>query len=301
VQVSEHLTISLHEDWKIESAKGTVDDAAFSLKWSAYNPDPRTVRLEHTWESKADAVKKERMVEYSANAAEARRQLGYFLTWTNSAAASADVPGDEPTGANVPMVALAIVVLLIAVAVAAILATKRAVNLDSPPVLDGTEIPIAPSELAPGRLEGLGGWLILVGFGLLVRPVIILVLIVQGWSAYFDAQVWHRLTTPGGEFFLENFALVASLELVINIVLLVYSVLLLVLYFRKSHLFPGCIQVFFLFAITTGVFAIWSAFALNQGTEDIETYKPLMQALIASAIWIPYFRVSRRVKCTFTR
>jgi hypothetical protein len=47
------------------------------------------------------------------------------------------------------------------------------------------------------RLAGLGGWLILVGFGLCLAPFRIVNTMTENFRA-IDADTWAALTTPGG-------------------------------------------------------------------------------------------------------
>ena len=60
--------------------------------------------------------------------------------------------------------------------------------------------PFAPPIIQDLRITGLGGWLILVAFGMFVSPLAVIATI-ERTSGNFALWKWRELTTPGGQFY----------------------------------------------------------------------------------------------------
>ncbi len=290
VHLEQQLDLHLPSDWPIERTLDRVEDAAFELEVGARGETPRHLVLSHVWKSRADAVAPDRIDEFAANLQRAKDQLGYQLTHNTAIASSGPYP------LNWPMVGLA-GLMLASGAFAANRALRPAGDFP-PPLPAGAALPSGND-----KLEGLGGWLILVGFGVLLRPVVYLVSIVQGHQAYFNQGVWSVLTTPGTDTYRPLFSLLAPLELGLNILLFVYSVTLILLFFRRSRRFPGLIQILLMLEIAAMGFSAWSSHALGPVTdaENTQVFGDLFRSMLVALIWVPYFRLSRRVALTFTR
>ncbi|WP_164976001.1 DUF3857 domain-containing protein [Oleiharenicola lentus] len=296
----ERLTIHLPEEWKIDPQKDRVTDAAFELSHEVSQPDVRTVQLDYTWESKAHEVAPARMSEFARNTESARRNLGYQLTW-NQNPAVAQPAGFHP---NWSQIGLALGTVLAGLYASWRLVRKRNPTPAEPPPLSTESGPVDPYSYkarAAQETAGLGGWLLLVGFGLFIRPVWQIIALYEGRTGYFDAAVWERLTSPSSDAYNRYYGLLAPLELIVFLLLFIYSLLLLVLFFRRSYLFPRTIQIFFILQIAATLFTIANVRILNFEAVGYEHYQTLFQCCVAAAIWIPYFQVSRRVKLTFTR
>ena len=73
------------------------------------------------------------------------------------------------------------------------------------------------------------------------------------------------------------------------------------LFFSKKKLFPKLYIGMLLFSL---VFIVLDALAIkmvmpSEPVFDPDTLKELLRTVVASAIWIPYMLVSKRVKATF--
>ncbi len=301
VQIEEKITLNLPEEWKVTPFDESVTDEAFSLLAKAANPSPSTVSLEYAWSSRADRVEISRLPEYATNAEKARKELGYRLTWTPPAPAAKNKPVPAvapPVALNWPMIGLATGIVISGSYVSWQLGRRKNPRPPEPPLL--SSIPADGFSGQSADPEGLGGWLILVATGLFLRPIFLLKAISGAGRAYFNVSVWNALTTPGGAGYKSHYALVASAELCENFVLLVSSALLIVLFFRRSHLFPRSMQIFFCFALLVALLNLMNASLLEQELGSKE-YLTVVQMLVICAVWIPYFQVSRRVRRTFVR
>jgi hypothetical protein len=302
-EIQETLSINLPEDWPIKARHETLRDDAFIASYKVSNPRARTVQLEYNWASRAHRVEPSRLAVFSANLAKIRPWLGYQLSWSEpSPAATAPAAGSFPL--NWSLVGLSLTVMLGGGYVSWRLVKKRNPIPPEPPLIENPGKPVDPYSYEARTAkdsEGLGGWLILVAFGLIVRPLWLLYTLYDGRAAFYNAAVWERLTSPESQVYNRHFGLIAPLELIVYLFLLTYSVLLIALFFRRSYLFPKTIQLYFVCAVAAAVFMIWDVAMLQPGQVDTSTSMALFQAVVAAAIWIPYFRVSRRVKLTFVR
>ena len=149
--------------------------------------------------------------------------------------------------------------------------------------------------------RGIGGWLILVILGLIVSPLrITYLLLTIHWPIFRDGT-WHTLTTPGSPAYHHLWAPLLAYEIIGNLIAIVLALVTLVMLLRKSKRTPA-------FAI--GWFAYGAAFvAVDFFVADLipfvaqhpdpDDIKELARGVVAAAIWIPYFLVSKRVKATF--
>ncbi len=153
------------------------------------------------------------------------------------------------------------------------------------------------------NLEGLGGWLILVGIGIILSPLKIIALIFPVYSDIFSNGSWEALTTPGSEAYNSLWAPILMGEILINGVLVIAWLFIVFLFFSKKMAFPKWYIGILLFTL---VFILVDAFSIkavmpNEPVFDPETIKALGQTLIATLIWVPYMLVSKRVKATFIK
>jgi hypothetical protein len=305
VLLTERIVIHLPETWKIQPNQESVRDAAFTFTFACSNPDPRIVKLDYTWESKAYQVATDRLAAFAANIDKTRRSIGYQLTWDTG------VIPDKVTAysPNWPLIGLALGQLLSGAYASWRIARKRnpvPPVIPEPPIIAATPAPVDPYSYkykaqVANDPEGLGGWLLLVGFGLCIRPVWLVHAIYDGRAAYFDAIIWERLTSTSSELYNPHFSLVAPLEMMMYLFLLIYCGLLLTLFFRRSHLFPRSMQIYFGCMVAAAAFSIWDISMLQPGTVGTEAYTTVFSAVVVALIWIPYFQISRRVKKTFVR
>ncbi|MDE3202249.1 MAG: DUF2569 family protein [Acidobacteriota bacterium] len=149
----------------------------------------------------------------------------------------------------------------------------------------------AADASADAALTGIGGWLILSAIGLALAPFMNL------FALFTDGRL---LINPGAREYLTNHTglyLLILFEIASNLVFILYSTGLNILFYTRRKAFPIAMIVF----LAASVLVI-SIDHIGIAQLDLPS-KPaeLLRALIAAIIWIPYFLRSRRVALTFVR
>ena len=149
--------------------------------------------------------------------------------------------------------------------------------------------------------RGIGGWLILPMLGLIIAPIQMGALLAMVYMPIFLDGSWEILTTPGSEAYHHLWAPILVFEILCNVCLLVFSVILLVMFFRKHCKLPCLIIVFYVLNLAfVGIDFFVSDLIPSVAEEsDPKSVKELIKAITNAAIWIPYFLQSRRVQNTF--
>jgi len=151
------------------------------------------------------------------------------------------------------------------------------------------------------RLRGLGGWLILLGLGVVLSPIRLLANVATLYLPVFTDGTWQALTETGSQTYHPLWAPIIVGELVYNIVMAVGAAYSFFLFFSKSYLFP---RVYIALAFASIIFIPVDAWVVTivlpeQPMFDEDASREFGRALVGSLIWIPYLLNSRRVKATF--
>ena len=142
--------------------------------------------------------------------------------------------------------------------------------------------------------RGLGGWLVLVIIGLFITVFKLGYGIINNYIPLTEQL--HLIPDQG---FLK---MVIYSELIINILFVIYAIILLILLFNYSRFFPILIIAFYIsnLVFVLGDYIIASQIPLlNQVDLKGDDYKEIIKSIIGTSIWVPYFKVSKRVKNTF--
>lgn len=147
----------------------------------------------------------------------------------------------------------------------------------------------------------IGGWLILLAIAIVISPFRIF------WDIYnypelFQLAVWKGFYAQGRFGFLT----LLVFEMFYNVSALVFSVLVLILFFQRRTSFPLVFTVFLAGSLFFTILDIYVAsFFLEESavtpSDYADSLRTIFSQLIAAAIWIPYVRISDRAKSTFTQ
>jgi hypothetical protein len=138
------------------------------------------------------------------------------------------------------------------------------------------------------KLVGIGGWLILPAIGFVLGPIVGVVSLIAAFALFSDvANAGY-----GG---------IYTLELLVEVGLLIFLVYAATRFFGKKSNAPSTIIALLITTLVASGLLIM--IELGAGAEQfaIESGKQLVRGIIGAAIWIPYFRVSKRVKTTFVK
>jgi hypothetical protein len=158
------------------------------------------------------------------------------------------------------------------------------------------------SDAQPGP-SGLGGWLSLVGFGLLLAPWTRLGFLVQTFPPIFSDGTWELLTTPGGEAYHPLWAPFLLGELVGNLAFIGAGLALILFFFLRSRRFP---RLYIAVTIANLLFVLADAWLASIVVPDEPMFGPdtaseVGRSVVGALIWVPYMLASKRVKNTFVR
>ena len=141
-------------------------------------------------------------------------------------------------------------------------------------------------ELKENTLTGIEGWLRFHAFWL---PIAIIITLLDNYYIL-------RIFIPTID---SKMASTFNLLAMTDIVFIFYLSYITFLFFNKDYRFPEQIKAFYLIYILYSLFVLYmlSKSSYILGWYD---YKELIQSVIFTIIWIPYFTISIRVKNTFT-
>lgn len=283
--------VHLPEDWKVTPVDNTVESTAFRAQDHIKLDGKRVVSMAYSWESRSDHIPPEKVAAHLAALERLRNSLGYNLTYDKTIAAK--TTPDAPPRYRFNW--LPVVIMLLAAAAVGYVARRV---LSAPPL-------VTPPTPGPGEsdLVGLGGWLVLIGFGVTLRPVIVTFQFITGFKDVFNLNTWEAVTTPGADAYQAAFAPIILIEAAGNTAIIAVSLLLIVLFYRRKHTFPMTFAVLMIASLVFVAADTWAARVLLKNTESdqVQSITEIAKVAIQTAIWVPYMLVSRRVKLTFTR
>ena len=150
----------------------------------------------------------------------------------------------------------------------------------------------APVEKKEKSLKGLGGWLILVAFGLVVNIALMSSTLVELVGLLQSDDIY----VLGAHF---EYLLMFEVAMIGSFIAFIAYTLFL--FARSKKEFP---MFFIAFVILGFLLLIVDAAAVNFVIPEVpflspETTTGLIQQVFYACIWIPYMRISKRVKQTF--
>lgn len=95
------------------------------------------------------------------------------------------------------------------------------------------------------------------------------------------------------------YKLLLPAEIVVNVAMLGFVVLLIYLFFSKNHLVPRLMIAFYLINLLVVAVDTLVASQLPGFVWDREVIKDGARTLLTAVIWVPYFLISKRVANTF--
>lgn len=146
-----------------------------------------------------------------------------------------------------------------------------------------------------------GGWLILVGIGVVVSPIRIVAYLFNGYMPIILDGTLAEVTTPDSDYYIPYFDVYLASEFLVNMLFILASLYLVYTFFKKYSHFP---QWYGLLSFASVIFLLVDAYfasLLIDGVDmfDRETISELFRVLVSLLIWTPYLLISSRSKETF--
>lgn len=257
--------IRLPEEWNVTPDEELIKAGSYEYQHTVTYEDQQ-INIYHHYKTLDDHVPVESLTKFSEDHQSMMRNLSYTLTYDKSI--------QNLSGISWFAVVLALIVTGIGIVMA-----FRIFRFDPKPALDGSDG------------EELGGWLFLVAFGLIITPFRLL------WdflvtNEFFSNQTWTGL------YKLNNWGMLSliTFELISNIILIIFSVLIMALFFQRRSSLPRLITVFYIVVVVIYTIDFVCAKILS---DEVISASGLLQALLTACIWVPYFNLSQRVNETF--
>ncbi|WP_299530860.1 DUF3857 domain-containing protein [Ulvibacterium sp.] len=272
---SQKTTIELPENWPVNATEKTIEGTGFKYT-NSIKGFGSSLSVAHTYDLDTDTLPADQVALFQEKNDEIKNSLSYYLTY-------------DSQNAGFKLSWVSILLLVLAVISGFYFSLKIFREYNPKPQGNGPEKPI-------------GGWLILPAIGLLLSPILILVQVVSEdqfnehiWSAFYNLQEGQSL----------NLVFLYGAEQFYNYLLITFSVLLIILFFKKRTSLPILITIYYTLAFLVPLIDLILVEQLVPGqlgeAETMASYKEIARSFITAAIWIPYFNISQRVKDTFCR
>jgi hypothetical protein len=277
-------------DWNIPQVDKTIAHEAFSFR-SRRNFTGKVVRYQYECETKVPELPPQKVADYLIKLDQMETDLVEILERPD------DAPG--PVAANLNWLMIVIAGFGAVFTLAGTFwgwQRTQAVTVagpgEIPPVLD-----------ASVQLQGLGGWLILVGFGLCVGLLTRSYLVLSNWDGYFSLQVWQSFALPQSDQYHPAYAPLLIVELLGNIALFGINLLAVGLFFTKRKAFP---KVFLLLLWASAILIVGDELVCRQipflaKESNAASFRLMTRSVSCALLWSAYTLKSRRVKATFVR
>ena len=160
-----------------------------------------------------------------------------------------------------------------------------------------------PPVIGERHLQGLGGWLILIGFGLCIGPVWRCVSVAQNWEGYFSIHSWQAAAVPSGELYHPLYGPLLIFEVLGNVLMFGSNILVACLFFARRRAFPWA----YIALLTLNVAFLLLDEVLGRlipsvaADPDASSIRYLRNAILYGMLWSLYMLKSKRVKATFVR
>ena len=278
-------------DWDIPSMEQSVDCGEFLFHYNR-NASGSDVRFHYDCNTRTSSVPAGKVSEYLKKLEEMQNLLEdtLYRPGSRSAAILSQI--------NWPM--LVVFAFGLAASLAGGIWYWRAANAGNA----GVElIPSLPPVIGDERLRGLGGWLLVVGFGLCVSVAWRTLTFAKNWEGFFGLSVWQMFAAPGGEHYHGLFAPLLIFEVIGNTVFISLNVLAVCLFFGRRRSFP---KAYMMLLIGSAIFLLLDEVAANSipylaSQQPSTSSRDLSRAILQAIIWCSYIVKSRRVKLTFVR
>jgi len=145
----------------------------------------------------------------------------------------------------------------------------------------------------------IGGWLMVMAIGVFISPLNIFNGLIK--ASIFSNSMWLQLDkATNATHNVSILQLLLVTELASQIAMLVFSLLLVSLFYNKRDTFPKAMIAFLACSLTFNVLDNLACnYIFEKKSWDTENIRQILQSFLAAAIWIPYLMRSERVKETF--
>lgn len=281
LDVSLDISVNLPEEWEFEDYENEIESDYFSYSQNVSSYE-RKLLITHNYKIKKDFVQAKDVRKYLSDHEKVQEDLSYFITYDLGTASAI-----ENSGLSWGAILLVIITVLLGVYFSYRLYYEYDI----------------PAKVEDKIGKSLGGWLILVSIGLIFTPLVLLYGLISEES-YYDAYTWSGLWNiegPGGK----PFVFLITFELIVNYIRLVFSVLVIILFFQRRTIVPRLMVIMYaatlIFLILDTAASLILAPDLYTVDDNIESFKDIGGAFLRCVIWIPYFLISTRVKETFVK
>jgi uncharacterized membrane-anchored protein len=135
-------------------------------------------------------------------------------------------------------------------------------------------------------LVGIGGWLVLPAIGLILSPIIGVVGLIVSIGLYPEVEA-------------AGYGKIFALELAVAAAFLIFTIYAAIRFFGKKRNAPTVIIAMIVASLVADVLLLMIELSMDAQDFAAESAKELARSIFRAAIWIPYFKVSKRVKATF--
>lgn len=146
--------------------------------------------------------------------------------------------------------------------------------------------------------RGIGGWLILPTIGLVLSPLRMGFQFFTDLLPVFASDTWRQLNDASRAGHQPMLPTLIVAELVANVAMFAFTLVLIWLFFRKSRRTPRLFVIWLILLLVVQVVDTTLISSLGLPI-DKDSVRDIVRSLVATAIWVPYFLVSKRVRNTF--
>ncbi len=289
VNIDYKTQVLLPDEWEVEPSVTNIKDKSF-LYSSKVSYKDKLLTMEYSYKSLTGHVEAKDTERYINKIKSVYNDMGYRISHSSG---NAPVPSSKNAVKSTSNPNWS-VILICLMSIIILISVSLRLYKYSPDAGQGQ------LELQNPGLQGISGWLIVLAIGLIASPFAASYAIIDNMGSY-SLDTWNLLTTPGTDKFHPLWAPFLMLELLGNISLLVFAILLIVIFFRKKRSFPGLYIFFMLYNVLIIIIDHFGAMLIPAAAKGITSADTatLVRKVVYTAIWCVYLVKSNRVKSTF--